>query len=191
MDFVELQATVSCEGSLEQVLKLVHRIDVEPWIKRMDLVPQIEALKEGERIKATVRLSTLFVPNKKSKSELKASEVDVASFEHYRGIVAANPFRVPQPAAPPTAVATQPGPPPAPPPPPGFPYEQWHITGLVSGPLGIEAWLRNAATGETKQLSPGQQLGDVVFVGSDGDVAEFSLGAARFKVQVGGDLARR
>ena len=134
----------------------------------------------------------LFIPNKKGKGDLKPIETDLAAFDRYRPIVAANPFRLPKPAPPPTAVATQaPVQPAPPPPPPGFPYEQWHVTGLVSGPLGIEAWLRNATTGESKQLAPGQQVGELVFVGSDGDVAEFARGTDRFKVQVGGDLVRR
>ncbi|MFO0827954.1 MAG: hypothetical protein U0572_07355 [Phycisphaerales bacterium] len=187
-DFVELPATVSGEGTIEQALQLVHRIDVEPWIKRIDSV-RLEELKQGERIKVTVRLTTLFLPDRKGRGDLKPTEGALASFERLRPIVNANPFRVPQPAKPATPVAAaQPTPPAAP---SGFPYEQWRLTGVVTGPLGAEAWLKNSATGEQRQLAPGQQIGDVVFVGCDRDLAEFRQGENRFRVQVGGAMNER
>jgi len=187
-DFWELPATVTGEGTIEQALSLVHRIDIEPWMKRLDAV-RLDQLKDGERIKVTVKLTTLWLPTRKGKGDLKPSDSDLATFERLRALVTANPFRVPQlvKPAPPAAVATAP----APPPPTGFPYEQWKLTAVVAGPLGPEAWLRNAANGEHRELAPGQQLGDAVFVGYERDVAEFKEGESRFRVQVGGAMSER
>ena len=186
-DFFELSATVTGDGTIEQALQLVHRIDVEPWIKRMDLV-RLDQLKGGEKIKVTVKLTTLWLPDRKGKIELKPSDTDLASFERLRPIVTANPFRVPQPVTTAQSVVAV-----APPPvvPTGFPYEQWRLTAVVSGPLGPEAWVKNTVSGEHRELAPGQQLGDVVFVSYERDLAEFKQGEVRFRVQVGSAMTDR
>ena len=62
---------------------------------------------------------------------------------------------------------------------------------VVSGPLGPEAWLKNTVSGEHRELAPGQQLGDVVFVSYDRDLAEFKQGEVRFRVQVGSAMTDR
>jgi hypothetical protein len=194
-DFVEVQATISGEGTADQVLRLVHRIEHEPWIKRIDQV-RFDQTKGGERLRTTVKLTTLFLPGKKPKSDPRLTEEErVAleqSFERYRPIANTNPFRVPVPVkvdAGPTAVAQAPVQPP--PPQLGFPYDQWQLTGLVDGPAGIEAWVRNPVTGERRELQVGQVIGEIAFVGVNGDVAEFSLGQDRFRVQVGTALSAR
>ncbi|MDZ4756369.1 MAG: hypothetical protein SGJ11_17980 [Phycisphaerae bacterium] len=189
-DFIELPASIAGEGSPEQALRLLHRLDVEPWLKRIGSV-RLDQLKDGERIKVTITLTTLFLPARKGKVELKPSESDVAAFTRYQPLAMINPFRVPPPpaAAPPTAVAATP--PPVPPPPAGFPYEQWLLTGLVAGPDGTEAWFRNGTTGEKRQLAPGQQLGEATFTGSSGDRGEFSQGDQRFRVPIGSAMTAR
>jgi hypothetical protein len=196
-DFVELAATFAGEGSLEQVLRAVHRIDVEPWLKRIDAI-RLDGLAEGERIKLTLRLSTLFLPGLDRKVELKVADSDLAGFARFGRIVEANPFRVPAPPVvakkPPPAVppATPVGDPePGPPPVTGFPYDQWQLTGLVSGPTGQEAWLRNTADQRSATLVPGQSLGDLTFLGFTADLADFAAGEARFRVQVGNSLGTR
>lgn len=183
IDFVELQATVSTEGSVEQTLRLLHRIEVEPWIKRIESV-RLEERRDGERLRATIRLTTLFMPGKRGSSELRVADSELAAFAAYRPIVLANPFRMPRPPEPPpAAVAEKPAPKPRPE--PGFPYHQWRLTGVVSGPTGVEAWFRNAATGESRQLAIGDRLGDVEFVGFDGDLADLRRGEQAFRIQVG------
>lgn len=200
VDFVELDATLNGEGSLEQVLRLVHRIDVEPWIKRIDGL-KLDSVRDGERIKLTLRLTTLFLPGLDRKVELKVADSELAGFARFASLVDANPFRVPKPApatvaatpAPPVPPTVDPGPGPAtvPPPPTGFPYDQWQLTGLVSGPTGQEAWLRNASENRSAILQPGQAMGDVTFLGFTADIAEFAAGETRFRVQVGNSLGTR
>lgn len=187
-DFVELPATVTGSGTLEQALALVHRIDVEPWIKRIDGV-SLDEEREGQRIKVVVRLTTIYVPDRKGNPDLRPNEAELASFERMRAVIDANPFQLPSPKRDePAPVATAQ---PQPPPPAGFAYDQWRVTALVTGPLGPEAWLRNATTGEQRQLMPGQSIGDASFVGFVGDIAEFRVGDARFRIQVGGALSDR
>lgn len=188
IDFVELQATVSTEGTLEQTLRLLHRLDVEPWIKRMESL-RLEERKDGERLRATIRFTTLFLPGRRGQGELKVSPESLAAFDRYAPLVAANPFRLPKPAeeAPRPVVAEAP----TPRPPPSFPYHQWRLTGLVSGPAGVEAWFRNASTGEARQLGVGERIGEVIFVGAEGDVAELRMGDDSFRLEVGGPLGER
>ncbi len=193
-DFVELPATMSGEGTIDQVLRLVHRIHAEPWIKRLDGV-RLEQAKAGERVRMTLRLTTLFLPGKRSKSDPRPSDADRVAieqnFERFRSLVAANPFRVPVPEKPAAPTATAQAPPPAVPVQLGFPYDQWLLTGLVDGPTGVEAWVRNPATGERRELQVGQVIGEIAFAGAIGDVAEFTLGQERFGVQVGAALNAR
>jgi hypothetical protein len=194
-DFMELPATITGEGTVDQVMRLVHRIQSEPWIKRLDAV-RLDQSKGGERVRVTVKLTTLFLPNRKPKADPRLSDEErVAveqSFERYRAMANANPFRVPQPAKvePVTTVAQVP---PTPPPPPqlGFPYDQWQLTGLVNGPGGMEAWVRNPTTGERRELQVGHVIGEIAFVGANGDIAEFSLGQQHFRIQLGTPLSSR
>jgi len=199
-DFVELDATLGGEGSLEQVLRLVHRIEVEPWIKRIDSI-RLDGLREGERIKLSLRLTTLFLPGLDRAVELKVADSDLEGFARYRGFVDANPFRVPapppaaaqvpKPPAVPAEGATAGGPASAPEPPTGFPFDQWLLTGLVSGPTGQEAWLRHVSDPQSAILVPGQSIGGLTFLGFTADVAEFAAGETRFRVQIGSSLGNR
>ncbi len=188
-DFIELPATIAGEGSAEQAYRLLQRLEVEPWLKRIESV-RMEQFKDGERIRITIKLTTLFLPDRKGKGDLRPSESDLADFERYRAMALANPFRLPIPPKAAVAVAE---PPVAPPPvaPLGFPYDQWLLTGLVDGPSGIEAWFRNGVTGEKIQIVPGQRVGEVTFTGSVGDLGEFSEGQQRFRVQIGAAMNAR
>lgn len=200
VDFIELDASIGGEGSLEQVLRLVHRIEVEPWIKRIDAV-KFDAVGEGERVKLSLRLTTLFLPGLDRNVELKVADSDLAGFARLASLVDANPFRVPKP---PTATAVAPVAPPSIPPvaavtdppateapPTGFPYDQWLLTGLVSGPTGQEAWLRNSSDNRSATLLPGQSMGGITFLGFTADIAEFVAGESKFRVQVGTSLGSR
>jgi hypothetical protein len=201
VDFIELDASIGGEGSLEQVLRLVHRIEVEPWIKRIDGV-KLDAVGEGERVKLSLRLTTLFLPGLDRKLELKVADSELAGFARVASLVDANPFRVPKPPAV-TAVAAV-DPPSNPPtvapvtdpaateaPPTGFPYDQWLLTGLVSGPTGQEAWLRNSSDNRSAILQPGQSMGGITFLGFTADIADFVAGESKFRVQVGTSLGSR
>jgi hypothetical protein len=188
-DFVEIPASIAGEGTVEQAFRLLHRLEVEPWLKRIESV-RIDQQRDGERVKIAIKLATIFLPDRKGGGDLRPSDEALARFEQYRAIVAANPFRVPPKEAQ-QVVAQAPVAPPPQPAPAGFPYEQWLLTGLVEGPGGIEAWLRNGATGERLLLVPGQRVGDAVFHGAQGDAGEFTQDEQRFRVQIGQAMSAR
>jgi len=194
MDFVEVSATVNGDGSLEQAMRLLHRIEIEPWLKRVDSV-RFEQLGDGERLKIALKLTTLFLPGRERQADLRVADADLAGFDRYRPLLAAHPFRVPPPVGPvppsppPTAIATDE--PPTAALVPGFPYDQWQLTGLIDGPAGMEAWLRHRADGSAAVLQPGQSMGGVTFLGFTADLAEFAAGGDRFRVQIGEPLSMR
>lgn len=193
IDFVELPARVSVEGPLEAVMQLVHRIDGEPWIKRLDAVTLDHAGgSDGDRMKLDLQLTTLFLPGRTPSESTELPEVADRPFERYAGLLAANPFLMPPaPEVPPEIEKPAEPERPRKPDPPGFAYGEWLLTGLVDGPEGIEAWLRNGRTGETASLRPSGRVGDAELLEIAGDAATFRIGEESFLVLVGSTLADR
>jgi hypothetical protein len=191
VDFVEVQAWVSGNGTLENVVRLIAAIEVEPWIKRIESV-QIDPRDNGERLSVNLRLTTLFLPGREPREDTLAHSPN-ESIERYASLVMSNPFRVPPPPAPPPA---QPNPQPlAPPPVPLFPWNEWALTGVAMGPHGPEAWMLHKPSGQTRVLAVGQALDaaalSAVQLDATGDSAEFTLGDQRFRVAVGATMDQR
>lgn len=184
IDFVEVEASVSGEGSLETVMHLVHRIETEPWMKRVVQV-RLTPRDNGERFVVTVRLVTIYLPSRAPSGALEAVS-DPSGFERYRQLAGRNPFRI---ASKPDAVAVAP-PPRLAAPPPVDKYRKWVLTGVVSGPDGVEVWLIHGDSGDSRRLTVGQQIEEVRLVSAAGDTAEFQVGDARFTVPVGEPLNR-
>ncbi|MHC4769169.1 MAG: hypothetical protein ACYTEI_10715, partial [Planctomycetota bacterium] len=63
LDFVEVEAWISGEGSLERVLRLIHRIDAEPWPKRVHQV-RVQPKLSAQRFAVQLRFVTLFLPDR-------------------------------------------------------------------------------------------------------------------------------
>ena len=204
-DFVELRATLAGEGAADQVLRLVHRIAVDPMLKRVEAL-RLDPVKDGSRIRVTIRLSTVFVPGSEPAALPGAPSAEaIASFSKYASLAARNPFRVPAPTAGAAQVAAA-----SPAPAAGseataapaaaapadvgvgpFPYGQWLLTGVVDGPAGTEAYFRNAATGEARVLRVNESIAEFAFVGLDADAARIAAGGATYKVRVGDSLEAR
>ena len=204
-DFVELRATLAGEGAADQVLRLVHRIAVDPMLKRVEAL-RLDPVKDGSRVRVTIRLSTAFVPGREPASLPGAPSAEaIASFSKYASLAARNPFRVPAPtagaaqvaaaspapaaageatAAPAAAAPAEVGIGP-------FPYGQWLLTGVVDGPAGTEAYFRNAATGEARVLRVNESIAEFAFVGLDADAARIAAGGATYRVRVGDSLEAR
>lgn len=193
LDFVELPARVSVEGPLESVMRLVHEIGDEPWIKRLDSVSLDQAGgRDGDRMKLDLQLTTLFIPGRPI-PEGAIPEASPTPFDRYGRLVAANPFLMPPPPTP-EAESPPPAPEPRPPDKPAparFPYGDWLLTGLVEGPRGLEAWLRNGRTGETASIRPSGRVGGAELVEIAGDAATFRIGEESFLVLVGSTLGDR
>jgi hypothetical protein len=204
-DFVELRATLAGEGAADQVLRLVHRIAVDPMLKRVEAL-RLDPVKDGSRIRVTIRLSTVFVPGSEPAALPGAPSAEaIASFSKYASLAARNPFRVPAPTAGAAQVAAA-----SPAPAAGgeataapaaaapadvgvgpFPYGQWLLTGVVDGPAGTEAYFRNAATGEARVLRVNESIAEFAFVGLDADAARIAAGGATYRVRVGDSLEAR
>ncbi len=181
IDFVELEGWISGEATFESALRLVHRIDAEPWLKHVDQV-RLQPKDNGDRFGVTVRLTTLFLP-KQVPSEPMLAAYDASAFDPYLALTRSNLFRVPpqgQTSGSPTpsaVVATS--------------QDQWTLTGVASGPDGFEVWLLNPQTGESRRLTVGETLRDLVLVGAVGETAEFRRDQQRFTVSVGQRLSQR
>ena len=183
-DFVELECPVSGVGTLEQVLKLIDSIEAEPWIKRIDEL-RLDPSDNGAKVRVDLRLTTLFMPQRKPSGNGSAMTVSAPRTERFAALVSHNPFRVPPPS---------PNPPPDKPATAGpaeFQYGQWQVTGIAQTAVGPEVWLRNAQGKQTKYLNVGDKLHEMVFVRTDGETAEFQLGVQRFSIAVGKNLNDR
>lgn len=190
-DFVELPASVSVQGPLEPLLRLAHRIEAEPWIKRIDSF-RLDRAGADDRMKLDLRLTTIFVPGRTAPPDAELPGSEAPPFDRYAALVASNPF-----ASPPAPEPRRPrdrrreAPPEPPPGPPPFPYGDWLLTGVVEGPIGREAWLRNRASGETLELGVEGRLGEAQLLRIEHDRAEFALGGESFAILVGGSLVDR
>ncbi len=201
-DFVEVRATISGEGAVDQVLRLVHRIAVDPMVKRIETV-KFDPVKDGSRVRVTLRLATIFLPGVPPDGMPGAPSAEaLAGFSKYAVLAQRNPFRLPEPTAPnapPTAVAAAPVAPasPATATPaaieatPGFPYGQWMLTGFIDGPAGTEAWFRNAATNESRVLRVNDTIAEFALVGLAPQGARIAAGGATYMLRVGDTLEAR
>lgn len=181
IDFAEVEASMTGEGSLEKVLRLVHRLDAEPWLKHVNQV-RLKPRDNGKRLAVTLRLVTIFLPGRSPAGRPRAS-VAPDEFDRYDQLVGRNPFHLPpKPAA---ASPAEPAAPQA----PKDPLRRWVLTGVVTGPGGVEVWLLDTNTGDSRRLAIGQTLKALTLVSADGETAEFAIGDRRFTVQVGRRLS--
>ena len=82
-DFVEVQATVIASGSAAQVYQLLFKIDIEPWIKRIESI-RLDPNNGGEAVKLTIKLTTIFLPGRLAKAPLVIDQQALATAERYR-----------------------------------------------------------------------------------------------------------
>lgn len=190
IDFVEVPASLVGQGSLENLLRAVHRIEQEPWIKRIDSV-SFGMGSDPAKMQLEVRLTTLFLPGATVPENLEASLESQTPFDRYATLLAFDPFSLPKPPEPSPAPKPRPRKTDPPPPPPSFPYGDWVLTGLIEGAAGPEAWLARRSSDERVALVPQARIGEAVLVAVGRDAAEFLLGEERFRVPIGGTLAER
>ena len=202
----KVQATVIASGSAAQVYQLLFKIDIEPWIKRIESI-RLDPNNGGEAVKLTIKLTTIFLPGRLAKAPLVIDQQALATAERYRALFGSNPFRIPPPIAP-TVIATNAtsGAPTAPIPTgldnaagqlpvavplSPFPYGEWQLTGVVEGPSGPELWLRHLPTGTPLTLQPGSAIGELIFRAVEYDSGLFEGPGGTCRVQVGNNLTQR
>jgi hypothetical protein len=179
VDFVEIEGWISGEGPLDRVLRLIHLVDAEPWLKRVQQV-HLQPKDNGARFSVQVRLVTLFLPGRAPQEPPPPG--DPQGFARYAPLAARNPFQVPAP---------QPAPVPAAPGLSPDPLGAWTLTGVAAERGHAEVWLLNPASGETRRLAVGETFMDVTLLEADGSAAEFQDGAERFRIVIGGRLSER
>jgi hypothetical protein len=182
LDFVEVEGWIAGQGSLEDALRLIHRIDAEPWLKRVQQV-RLQPKANAERFGVQLRLVTLYLPDRAPQQPPPAG--DPPDFGRYASMASRNPFQVP-----PAASEPSPGPA-ATPVGADAGLNRWVLTGVATSGGSVEAWLLRPDSGETRRLVPGDTFEGLVLVAGDGNVAEFQLGNKRFRVAVGSRLAER
>jgi len=181
VDFVVVTASVNGEGSLEQVLTVIDRIGVEPWISRIDAIG-FDPKDNGTVIGFSIQLSTLYVPGEEA-AEPPSPPYDPARRARFASLVATNPFRLP-PAERPPAPVEPPAPEPTPAP-PAFPYGQWVVTGIASVGPEVEVWMHRRGTDERTVLRVEGMLGEATLLRVEGDSVVFGHGDRRWRARLG------
>ena len=191
-DFAVLSANVSGRGPLEAVIRFLHELDAAVWVKRVEYV-RFDPDAEGRIVALSARISTLFVPGADPGDAFAGvASAPMHAIGRYESMIAANPFafeiEVPEPVAKPAPVK--------PPPPPRIdPRSRWMLTGVVEGPDGTEAWVRNVRSNETFELLVGgrrrlDRQVELQLEWAEGDIAGFRVGDETFRILIGSTLDR-
>lgn len=191
-DFAVLSANVSGRGPLEAVIRFLHELDAAAWVKRVEYV-RFDPDAEGRIVALNTRISTIFVPGADPDVAVAAVPANpVHPIERYESMIAANPFALeieePEPVVKPVPV-------PPPPPPRIDPRSRWMLTGVVEGPGGAEAWVRNIQSNETFELLVGgkrrlDRQVELQLEWAEGDIAGFRVGDETFRILIGSTLDR-
>ncbi len=179
VDFVEVEGSISGTAPLEAALALVHRVQAEPWLKRIDHV-RLQPKENGKLCAVTVRLVTLFLPGNGPAAPPPPAD-SPPGFEPYAQLAARNPFRLPEPgAAVPDAVAQA----------AGAGLDRWMLTGIASGHSAVaEAWLLDRASGASRRIAVGETFKDLTLLSAQGEVAEFEIAGKAMRIRVGSALS--
>lgn len=204
-DMLALAGTLTGQGSLEQVTRVLAEVSAQPWcmVESIALRPMG---KEGERFTIDLGVVAPLTP------DLLTSELPEPALVKERpesawamqAIVARNPFRAEQKVAqgskptevvqppPPTAPATPANPPGTPLPPPPPPYAEWKLTGVVVGSrTGVQAMMSNSRTNATVTVLCGAKVEDATLVDGTGEAAVFEIQGAKYAVRINQTLADR
>ena len=174
-DFVQISGSLRGVGTLDQVVRFIHLLDAEPWLKRLEVV-RIQPESGGKKVSLTMRLSTVFIPFLEPNGDVIEARYSWP-LDRYADLVASNPFRIRNRGGKPPQVIEAPA--------PVDPRTQWKLTSIIDGPDGLEAWLSNISTQESAILKPGESLAGCVLEGADLDIATFISNTETFRVLIG------
>lgn len=179
IDFVEVEGSISGTAPLEAALALVHRVQAEPWLKRIDHV-RLQPKENGKLVTVSVRLVTVFLPGSGPAAVLPPAE-NPPGFEPYAQLAARNPFRMPAPDAPVPAAVARTG---------GRGLDRWMLTGIASGPSAVtEVWLLDRTSGASRRITVGEAFEDITLLSAAGEVAAFAIGGETVRIRVGSALS--
>lgn len=199
-DFSVVRGMVRGVGSLEQVSAALASIQAQAWIHRVEGFTIKPIGKERAQFELRVDVATIYAPGVLAKAGISQSEPTIATptpraQQYARAFSARNIFRKPPvdsaPVSPVVAVAGPGEASSAPVAQPFAPYEDWRLSGLVSGRSGEQVMLENTRTGALLTIQRGGSVLDAVFVEGSGERAVFEIGGRRFEVSTGQSLATR
>jgi len=194
-DFQLVLGQVRGVGTLEQVMRTVAAVQAQSWVHRFEGFSITPVGKERERFTLKLDVATVIVPDVagESPSPPPIAAADRSADRLWGPVVAKNVFRAPPAGAPaPVAVAAAPQPGVAPAPltaPPA--YNDWRLTGVVTGRSGTEAFMMNTKTSQKLTVAIGAAVLDAKFLTGDVDRAVFEIGGQRFEIRNGETLAAR
>jgi hypothetical protein len=193
-DFIALRASVKGVGTLEQVSRCIAVIQAQPWLHRVDSFAVRPLGKERERFELRLDVASLFMPQwvPKDLPDPVVAQVGEDGAQYAAAMAARNVFRRAQPPDKPIAEAAAPVDPAVPAPPVVFPpYEDWALSGVMSGRSGLSVVMVNRKSGESLAVRPGERVLDAVLIGGSGERAVFEIGGQRFELSNGETLASR
>jgi hypothetical protein len=193
-DFQLMRGSLKGVGTLEQVLRAVAVVQAQPWIHRVEgfsIKPQGPA---HDKFELRLDVATLYAPELLGKTETDAPQVAAVSADaepEWRAVVLKNVFKKPSPAgtrpvevahaadgqSPATQVFA--------------PYEDWKLTGIMTGRNGTEAFFTNVKTGAKLTVERGGQVLDAVLVEGAGEQVVVEIAGKRFVLSNGQTLAAR
>lgn len=183
-DFHVIRGEVSGTGTLEQALRTLAQLQVQPWIARLEGFTLKPEGRERERFALRAGVATLLMPDL-TPADLPAPRVvpeDPAAAARWAGIVEKNVFREP-----PLRVARADAPPPAQPPPRSL-LGEWKITGIIETRRGVEVLVLNTRTREAVVLTIGNTVAGATLTAAARDAATFDLAGKRVEVLIGQTL---
>lgn len=195
-DFAMFGGTISAEGSLDQVLRLMAQVGAQPWVHRIESFTIKPLGKDGDRFSLHLGVLSLYMPELAPDEPPAVVPLDPASEVAWMPIVNKNPFTRPAPPEPPVSVEVarepeQPKPARVEPPKPPPPYGDWRLTAVVVSARGTEAWVVNQRNGHRRVLRPGDKLLGAVLVTASGERAVFEIDGSKYEIHNGQTLDQR
>ena len=187
-DFVEIEASVSGEGSYSSVIQTLALLESQPWIHRVKefSIQTGSADRAAYEFRSTV--STVLLPDLMTDETGSQASVVPAAGEGLDRLMAWNPFVVERDPV----VAVAPVPQAVPSPPSEPPYVDWRISGVMHSSRGeLQAIVSNTRTGESRTLSVGSTLLGLTLSGVERDRVRFTEDETGYEVALGGSLADR
>lgn len=219
-DFSVVRGSLKGTGTLDSALKVLAVVQSQPWIHRVESVTirpladrnaakPADASPAGEekplgnlggRVEIRIEAATLFAPSfaKGSVADVSIAQANPESQALRNFIVARRSLAraiAPTPKAPQVpevvvaaapASAQQ-----VPAPQPFAPYEDWKLTGVVTGRQGVEAWFVNVKSGQRLTVVKGAAVLDAVFTDGNDSTAFVEISGKRFEIVIGETLAAR
>ena len=186
-DFYNVGAEFSGQGTFEQAVRSLEIISAEPYIKRIERFT-LRPRRAGQVVDISISLTTVIIPDADPQPQ---PEPDVGLASMYASVTSKNMFRAP--ASPETTpVNHDPKPevvvqaPPAP-----VPYGDWIVTGIVWIDHRPELWVRNAKSGESRQLRSGDRILDAQVEEITPTQAIVSIEGSKFSIEIGQSLGDR